>query len=48
MQQNDGSFRHVLDRLDKAFKVQVDRLGVVVGVGNGVQAHVADDRVVVG
>jgi hypothetical protein len=48
VEQNDGSLRHVFDRLDESSKIQTDGLRVVVGVRDGVQSDVADDGVVIG
>jgi hypothetical protein len=48
VKENHGALCRVLQRLDIAFKVEVDSLGVVVRVADRRKADVADDGVVVG
>ncbi len=48
MQEDDTTLRGILQSLDVAIKVQINRLGVIVWVGYRSQADVADDGIVVG
>lgn len=47
MEQEDGALRSGTERVYEAYKVESDRLGIVIGVVYRVDANVLEDREVV-